>query len=82
MGKQKTKAEKLAALKHPEIEKTMAEFRAWCDVERGRQTEVAKLFGVKRASVNGWLKRTANPAVKTFLEIREFLAAQRGRKAK
>jgi transcriptional regulator with XRE-family HTH domain len=80
MGKEKTKAEKLAALKHPEIEKTMAEFRAWCDVERGRQTEIAKRFDVTRSSVNGWLKRTANPAVKTFFELRDFLKAQKGKK--
>jgi hypothetical protein len=84
MGKEKTKAARLAALKHPEIEKTMDELRAWCDAERGRQTEVAKLLGVKqRASVNGWLKRTSNPAVRTFFEIRDFLGEQRkGRKSK
>jgi len=80
MGKEKTKAEKLAALKHPEIEKTMDEFRAWCVAERGRQTEVAELLGVKRASVNGWLKRTSNPAVRMFFEIRDFLKTQRERK--
>jgi hypothetical protein len=83
MGKKKTRAEKLAALaalKHPEIERTMAELQAWCDAERGRQTELAIRLDVRRASVNGWLKRTSNPMVKTFFEIRDFLKAQQKRK--
>ena len=80
MGKEKTKAKKLAALRHPEIEKTMRELQAWCEAERGRQTELANHLDVKRASVNGWLKRTSNPMVKTFFEIRDFLKAQHGRK--
>ncbi len=81
MGKQKTKAEKLADLRHPEIERTMDELRAWCDAERGRQTELSEHFDVTRALVSRWLKRTANPSPKMFFELRDFLKAQqRGRK--
>jgi len=83
MGKEKTKAERLAALRHPEIERTMAELEEWCARERGRQTEVAKHFDVTRALVSLWLKRTANPSPKMFFEIRDFLGEQRkGRKSK
>jgi len=71
---------------HPEVEKTISALRAWCAAEPGRQTEVAKALGVERQSVNDWLnedpERVALPTIHRFFEIRDFLKAQRGRKAK
>jgi transcriptional regulator with XRE-family HTH domain len=62
---------------HPEIEKTIAELKAWCDAGRGRQTEIAMFLDVSRQSVNDWLNRDANPMANTLFEIRDFLKEQR-----
>lgn len=71
---------------HPEVEKTISELRAWCAAEPGRQTEIAQFLGVTRQSVNDWLNQrrddSATPTVDRFFEIRDFLKAQRGKKAK
>ncbi len=68
--------------RHPEVEKTIRELKAWCAEERGRQMKVAEFFGVTRQSVSDWLNSDADPMANTLFEIRDFLKAQRGRKAK
>lgn len=51
----------------------------WCSARRGRQQEIANLFGVKRAAVNNWLAGRAVPSLRIGLGIQAFLARQRRR---
>jgi len=48
-----------------------------CSAERGRQQEIANLFGVKRSAVSNWLSGRAVPSLRIGLGIQAFLAQQR-----
>lgn len=65
---------------HPEVAKTMAELRAWCDAEHGRQIELARYLGITKAAVNAWVTKDNDPVASRFFQIRDFLDAQHGNK--
>jgi hypothetical protein len=69
-------------MSHPEIEKIISELREWCDMERGRRVQIAKMCGVSRQLVNDWFNRKTDPMAETLFNIRDFLKTQRRRKAK
>jgi len=72
-------------MSHPEIEKIISELKAWCDMERGRRVEIAKMCGVSRQLVNDWFNRKTDPMAGTLFELRDFLKQQtktRARKRK
>jgi hypothetical protein len=37
-----------------EIARLLAELLVWCDEKRGRQTQIAKMLGLPRQSINDW----------------------------
>jgi predicted XRE-type DNA-binding protein len=72
-------------VRHPDADDTnvrtlMVQLADWCSAERGRQQEIANLFGVKRSAVNNWLAGRAVPSLRIGLGIQAFLARQRLRR--
>jgi DNA-binding XRE family transcriptional regulator len=67
------------------VKRLLAEARAWCDEERGRQTKLAAYLGVSRHSLNAWFAEALRdrprkqPTAEQALGIGEFLQAQRAR---
>lgn len=47
--------------------------RSWCREKRGRQTQVARIVGVKPASVSDWLSGRRQFTGEQSLAVREFL---------
>jgi predicted XRE-type DNA-binding protein len=73
------------SVRHPDADDTnvrtlIVELAEWCNAERGRQQEIANLFGVKRSAVNNWLAGRAVPSLRIGLGIQAFLARQRQRR--
>jgi DNA-binding transcriptional regulator YiaG len=64
----------------PRTDRLIAEVKRWCDEERGRQTELAKLLGVSRQAVNHWLQRTKDPTSEQTLALHAFLSTIKARK--
>jgi transcriptional regulator with XRE-family HTH domain len=60
----------------------LAELKAWCDQERGRWSEVARVLGVSRGTLADWYnpERRKSPTAEQALAIQEFLRAQRRRR--
>jgi predicted transcriptional regulator len=58
----------------------MVQLADWCSAERGRQQEIANLFGVKRSAVSNWLSGRAVPSLRIGLGIQAFLARERHRR--
>jgi hypothetical protein len=72
------------SFRHPDADDTnvrtlMVQLADWCSAERGRQQEIANLFGVKRAAVNNWVAGRAVPNLRIGLGLQAFLARQRRR---
>jgi transcriptional regulator with XRE-family HTH domain len=61
----------------PETDKLIAELRAWCSLERGRQVQVAKQLGVPRQRISDWLAGRKNPTLEQGLALQAFLEKQR-----
>jgi transcriptional regulator with XRE-family HTH domain len=65
-------------------QKLIADVQAWCDEAYGRQAQLARLLGVSRQSVSGWLSGRKSPTSEQALWLSQFMATQRkpGRPAK
>lgn len=57
------------------LERLLGEARAWCEMERGRQTKVAEFLGVSRQAVSAWLAANPkkHPTAEQALALQEFL---------
>jgi transcriptional regulator with XRE-family HTH domain len=66
----------------PRTQKLLDELRAYCDKQRGRRTEIAKLIGIKRQSITDWFSGRQQPTAEQILEVQEFLAKQRKRRTR
>ena len=60
-----------------ELEQVIVDLTAWCNVEHGRQTELAKRLGVSKQLVSHWVNRRRTPSLHNFLKVRKFLQRQR-----
>jgi hypothetical protein len=56
--------------------------KAWCDEKYGRQTEIAKILGVKPQTVNDWFGGRKQLMGEQALAIQEFLKKKRRLKTK
>ena len=65
------------AMAHPEVESLIAELKAWCKAQRGRNLEIATMLEVSPQLVSDWLSRRADPRLEEFFKLRDFLKAQR-----
>jgi hypothetical protein len=59
------------------LKKLMSEVKRWCDHERGRQTELAKRFGVSRQVFSYWLSLKRDPPAGVALELLAFWRSRR-----
>jgi transcriptional regulator with XRE-family HTH domain len=64
----------------PKTQKLIDELREYCDEERGRRAEIAKLIGIKRQSITDWFSGRQQPTAEQILEVQEFLDKQRRRR--
>ena len=48
------------------------ELKTWCDAERGRRIEVAKLCGVSPQSVTNWFSGVQQPTAEQALTLLRF----------
>ena len=60
-----------------EIARLLAELRVWCDEKRGRQTQIAKMLGLPRQSINDWFAGKSVPTLQAGLKIQAFLRQER-----
>jgi DNA-binding XRE family transcriptional regulator len=65
------------AMPPEETAKLIAELRAWCDEKRGRQSQLARMLGIKRQSINEWFTGDSSPTLETGLKIQAFLRRER-----
>ena len=61
---------------HPEVERTIAELRAWCDAERGRRVRFVQVFDISRQAIHDWFTRKSDPSASALFKIRDFLASE------
>ena len=56
-------------------ERLLAQVKAWCDQERGRQSQLARFLGVSRQTVSDWFKpeKKKNPTAEQALAMLELL---------
>jgi DNA-binding transcriptional regulator YdaS (Cro superfamily) len=66
----------------PKTQKLLDALEVWCDKERGRRAEIAKLIGIKRQSVTDWFSGRQQPTAEQILTIQELLAKQKKRKTR
>jgi transcriptional regulator with XRE-family HTH domain len=52
------------------------------DQERGRRAEVARVIGIKRQSITDWFSGQQQPTAEQILEVQEFLAKQKAKRAR
>lgn len=68
----------------PELKKLMAQLKAWCDEERGRQVQLARELEVEprvsRHLVNDWLFERKTPSLEQYFALQDFLRKQQRRK--
>jgi len=60
-----------------EVARLLGELRAWCAEKRGRQTQIAKMLGITRQSINDWLSGKTVPTLAAGLKIQAFLRQQK-----
>jgi hypothetical protein len=53
------------------------ELEAWCDQQRGRRIEVAKIAGVSPQAVSNWFAGRQQPTAEEALVLLEFLKHRR-----
>jgi transcriptional regulator with XRE-family HTH domain len=60
-------------------ERLLAQVKAWCDQERGRQSQLARFLGVSRQTVSDWFKpeKKKNPTAEQALAMLEWLKKPR-----
>jgi DNA-binding transcriptional regulator YiaG len=61
----------------PRTEELIAEIEKWCAQKRGRQSELARTLGIKRQTVQAWIRRERRPTTEQALAIIELLENQR-----
>jgi transcriptional regulator with XRE-family HTH domain len=66
----------------PEVERLIAELRAWCKAKHGRNTQIAEMLGVYRQLVSDWLSGNATPTLAAGLKLQAFLKKRRPRHQK
>jgi hypothetical protein len=64
------------------LKRLLAEARAWCLQERGRQSRLVTFLGVPRQTVSAWFAENPkkHPTAEQALAIQEFLKAQKKKK--
>ena len=61
----------------PAVAKILAELKAWCEQEHGRQTEVAKVLEVDHRRLYDWFSGRIEPSWGVGLRIQAFLAKKK-----
>jgi len=67
----------LGSMTEPEVTRLLDELRAWCDLEYGRQGQIAKVLGVSKQQINHWIKNRSVPNLGYGLKIQAFLKRQK-----
>jgi DNA-binding transcriptional regulator YiaG len=57
----------------PEAEALIGKLKQWCEAERGRRSEFARIIGVTPQTVKNWLDGNNEPRASETLTIIEFL---------
>jgi len=57
----------------PKTENLIDELRQWCDVERGRRSEVSRILNITRQAVSDWFSGKSHPNSEQTLTLIEFL---------
>ena len=65
---------------HREVVRLMNDLREWCEEERGRQMELARILGVDRQRVSDWLAGRTYPSLGLGLQLYHFLQREKARK--
>jgi transcriptional regulator with XRE-family HTH domain len=60
-----------------ELDRVMAELKAWCKREYGRQKDLASRLDTSEELLSNWLARRKTPSIEDYLKLKAFLAKQR-----
>lgn len=54
----------------------MAELKAWCKEEHGRQKRVAERLGITEQLLSNWIARRKTPGLQKYFALKAFLENQ------
>ena len=57
----------------PRTDELLAAIKAWCDEERGRRSELARMIGTAPQTVTHWFAGRKTPTLEQGLAIQEIL---------
>jgi transcriptional regulator with XRE-family HTH domain len=64
-------------VERPETDALIDQLKEWVSQERGRQSQIARMLNVSRATVTEWLKGRSVPSWESGKKIEQFLKKQR-----
>ena len=70
-------ADKLSGMPPEEIDKIVAELKAWTTQGRGRQKQVADALKIDEALVSNWISGRKRPGLKYYFALQAFLKKRR-----
>jgi hypothetical protein len=69
--------DKLSGMPPEEIDKIVAELKAWTAQGRGRQKQVADALKIDEALVSNWIAGRKRPGLKYYFTLQAFLKKRR-----
>jgi transcriptional regulator with XRE-family HTH domain len=60
-----------------ELDRLMAELKAWCKGNHGEQKKLAEALGISEQLLSNWIARRKTPGLQKYLALQEFLKKQR-----
>jgi hypothetical protein len=57
----------------PRTQKLLDQLKDWCDVERGRRAEIARVLDLPNQAITDWLAGRRQPTAEQILEVQAFL---------
>jgi transcriptional regulator with XRE-family HTH domain len=67
----------LPAMPPEELDALMAELKAWCKAEHGRQKDLAAELDVTEQVLSNWIAGRKKPGLENYLKLRAFLKHRR-----
>jgi predicted XRE-type DNA-binding protein len=58
----------------------LRELKTWCEQERGRKTQAAKVLGVSQSTLSDWFSERKRMNAEQALALQEFLRSVYGKK--
>jgi hypothetical protein len=61
-----------------EVDRLLAELRAWCREKHGRQKQIVDALGIDKSLLSNWFAGRKHPGLKYYFDLKAFLEKQTG----